>query len=207
MPRHLIVVLLLLAAIPFAGCTSTGSRAASGALLGSAIGAGAGAIVGHQTGDAGPGAAIGAGLGALTGGLIGGALDQVDEEARSRADDTDVRVETALHEVRTREARLSILDVIRMSQAGISDDLIIAKMDQSGSYYDLSAAEIIDLRRSSVSERVISHMLRSPPREVVRERRYRVRTRRVVVPADAGPIGCPPLTVPVSFGFSYRHCN
>ncbi|MEN8150573.1 MAG: YMGG-like glycine zipper-containing protein [Planctomycetota bacterium] len=160
MSRYLIVTTLVLAVVLSAGCASTGRHAESGAVLGGLLGAGAGAILGHQSGDRNAGAAIGAGFGALTGSLIGGSLDDIERESKER----EARTERALHEVREREARLSILDVIRMSQAGVSDSLVIAKIEQTGSYYELSASEIIDLKRSSVSDRVISFMLRSPDR-------------------------------------------
>lgn len=138
------------------GCASTGSNADSGTLLGAALGAGAGAIVGNQSGHSWEGAALGAGLGALTGGLMGSALDA----SEARAEAAEVRAEQALYEVE-RSRGVSILDVIRMSQAGVSDRVIAAKIDQTGSTYDLSAQEIIDLQSSGVSDRVIEHMIRT----------------------------------------------
>jgi len=200
MSRQFTISLLLLAVLSSAGCASMGRNAKSGALLGTALGAGAGAIIGHQSGDRGAGAAIGAGFGALAGGVIGSAFDRSEEVADDRARETEARVERALHEAGRNGGRLSVLDVIRMSQAGISDDLIMAKMDQTGSYYDLSASEIIDLTRSSVSERVIAYMLRGPQMESS--------------VGDARSVGADPaiyargnpsrsVTLPLSVGFSY----
>lgn len=156
-----ITLIALLAIAPLAaGCTTSGRNTGAGVLLGSALGAGAGAIIGNQTGNAVDGAFIGAGLGGLTGGLIGNGLDRAEQEAAIG----DAQVEAALHEVQVSRGRLSILDVIRMSQAGVGDGLIIAKIDQSGSSFDLSASDIIDLKRSSVSDAVIQKMLqRSAP--------------------------------------------
>jgi len=201
--RQFTVPFLALAMFLSAGCASMGRNTGSGALLGSAIGAGAGAIVGHQSGHRGAGAAIGAGLGALAGGLIGNSIDRSEEAAAARMEETEARVERALHEAGGRNTRLSVLDVIRMSQFGISDDLIMAKMDQTGSFYDLSASEIIDLKRSSVSERVIAYMLRTPSGEYA-----------AVTPEAAGPgaadraiyvrgMAVRPSTMPVSLRFSY----
>lgn len=158
MSRYLIVASLVLAAALSSGCASMGRHAEDGILLGSLIGAGAGAIAGHQTGNRDAGAAVGAGLGAIAGGLIGRSLDEMEADSR----EPEVRVERALHENCSRNEALSILDVVRMSQAGISDQLIMAKIEQTGSYYRLSASEIIDLKRSLVSDRVITFMLRSP---------------------------------------------
>jgi hypothetical protein len=72
-------------------------------------------------------------------------------------------------------------------------------MDQTGSHYDLSASEIIDLKRSSVSDRVIAYMLRAAPMVEA----------RAPVPAPADPGICrprhplPPVTLPVSVHASY----
>jgi uncharacterized protein YcfJ len=200
MHRQFIISLLLLAAFLTAGCASMGRNARSGALLGTALGAGAGAIVGHQSGHRSAGAAIGAGLGALTGGLIGSAIDRSEEEAEDRARETDARVERALHEAGRNGGRLSVLDVIRMSQAGISDDLIMTKMDQTGSYYDLSASEIIDLTRSSVSERVIAYMLRPSRSEPALGATESTGPDR---PEYAWADSHHPRTLPISVGFSY----
>lgn len=155
--RRLPVAWLAVATLFAAGCTSAGRNTRSGTLLGAAIGAGTGAIVGHQSGHRGAGAAIGAGIGALTGGLVGNAIDRSEQE-------NAYRTERALREVRAESApaRLSILDVIRMSQAGLSDGVIIAKIDQSRAAFDLTTQDVIDLKRSGVSDGVIQHMLSRP---------------------------------------------
>lgn len=155
--RRLLAGLLALAALTAAGCTTAGRNTRSGTLLGAAIGAGTGAIVGHQSGHRGAGAAIGAGIGALSGALVGNAVDRSERESAART-------ERALHEIRPRNAptHLSILDVIRMSQAGLGDRVINAKIDQSGASFDLSTQDVIDLKRSGVSDDVIRHMLARP---------------------------------------------
>ncbi len=61
------VIILMIAAISLAGCTTT----QQGATTGGALGAGAGAIIGHQSGKTTEGALIGAAAGALGGALIG----------------------------------------------------------------------------------------------------------------------------------------
>jgi hypothetical protein len=152
----LVTAFAILAAMPLAaGCATPGDKTAIGTLLGAAVGAGTGAIVGNQSGHAGTGVAIGAGLGALAGAMIGNAFDNVDEQL----EESEARNAEILREIDAKGS-LSILDVIRMSQAGLSDNLIIAKIDQSGSRFDLSPQDMIDLKRSGVSERVIEHMIR-----------------------------------------------
>ena len=174
------ILSLALAAAVFLpiGCATSGRNTDAGTLLGAAIGAGTGAIIGHQTGHRGAGAAIGAGIGALTGGLIGNSIDRSEQETDRRIARAEARAERALYEVEAND-RLSLLDVIRMSQAGIRDDIIVAKIDQSGASFDLSTQDIIDLKRSSVSERVIEHMLRTRPARYSEPRGrtvYRTRT-------------------------------
>ncbi len=184
----------LVALLPLAvGCATPGDKTAIGTLLGAALGAGTGAIVGNQTGSAGTGVAIGAGVGALAGAMVGNALDGVDEDI----EESEARTEARMQEMEA-QPPLSILEVIRMSQAGLSDNLIIAKIDESGARYNLSAQDMIDLRRSGVSERVIEHMLRrsttyryttyepAPARVYQRTAYYRA-----------------PLPVSLSLGFSY----
>lgn len=166
MKNHVAVVLVLLLAFA-GGCASTGRNTGPGILLGGALGAGAGAIIGHQTGNAEQGALIGAGLGGLTGGLVGGALDRMEEERAAEMAVYEAETAAAIQELRYVEGQLSILDVIRMSQAGVSDAIIVAKINQSYSYFDLSAEEIIDLRLSGVSDPVIEHILwRGSPSQV-----------------------------------------
>jgi hypothetical protein len=149
-----------------AGCASPGRKTALGTVLGSAIGAGAGAIVGHQSGHGGSGTAIGAGVGALAGGLIGNAMDGQDEERDAALAQSEARTRQEVRRARAAQ-ELSVLDVIRMSQAGVSDSLIISKMNAVGAAYRLSASEIIDLQMSGVSDRVIQRMIDGPPRRYV----------------------------------------
>jgi hypothetical protein len=182
-----------------AGCATAGPKTKQGALLGAAIGAGSGMIIGHQTGDRGPGGVIGAGLGALAGGLIGNAMDRADADNEARV----AEAEATLREARAAQARLSILDVIRLSQAGVSDSVIIAKIDQSGSRFDLSASDIIDLKKSGVSEKVIEHMLRrSGARHGVKTAPVR-RTR--VTRITSYSTAFPPIPIRLGVGCHYHH--
>jgi hypothetical protein len=189
-----ITALAILAILPLAaGCATPGDKTTIGTLLGAAVGAGTGAIIGNQSGHAGTGVAIGAGLGALAGAMIGNAFDNVDEQI----EESEARNEEILREIDARGS-LSILDVIRLSQAGMSDNLIIAKIDQSGSRFDLSAQDMIDLKRSGVSERVIEHMIRGGTT-------YRTTTYAVPAAAHERTTYGPPAPLPVSLhlGFGY----
>jgi len=49
--------------------------------------------------------------------------------------------------------------VIRLSKAGLSDDLIIEQIKKKGQRFDLSTDQLIQLKATSVSERVIAVMI------------------------------------------------
>lgn len=140
------------------GCQTpegTTDRTATGALVGGLIGAGTGAIIGHQSGDAGEGALIGGAIGALTGGIVGHAMDQQQREILAR------QSPQTLHRVEQGQP-LSLADIKALSRAGVSDEVIISQIRQSRTAYRLSTAEIIDLKDSGVSQRVIDFMINTP---------------------------------------------
>ena len=54
---------------------------------------------------------------------------------------------------------MRINGVIRLSKAGLSDDLIIEQIKKKGQHFDLSTDQLIQLKATSVSERVIAVMI------------------------------------------------
>ena len=58
-------------------------------------------------------------------------------------------------------------DIVMLSQAGISDSLIVTMMDASGSAFSLTTGQIIALADSGVSNSVISAMVQRKPADVV----------------------------------------
>jgi hypothetical protein len=144
------------AAVVLTGCqypNGEPNNTGSGALAGGAIGAASGAIIGGR--NAGAGALIGGAIGAITGGLIGNSMDQQQREyLREQAPQTYVRVE--------QNQPLAVADVKALGQAKVSDSLIISQIRSSHTVYHLSAADIIDLRNSGVSENVIDFMINTP---------------------------------------------
>jgi len=125
----------------------------SGALTGAAIGAVSGSIIGGR--NAGAGALIGGTIGAITGGLIGNSMDEQQREyLREQSPQTYVRVE--------QNQPLAVADVKALAQAKVSDNLIISQIRASHTVYHLSAADIIDLRNSGVSEIVLDFMINTP---------------------------------------------
>ncbi|MEM7175813.1 MAG: glycine zipper domain-containing protein [Chlamydiota bacterium] len=138
------ILILSLAGLLFIGCES---KAGTGAVTGGALGLGVGAIAGG-----GAGAAIGAGTGAIAGGLIGASLDAQDQRSlKEESSQTYRRVDQG--------ERLSVNDVIHLSNAGISDRKIIGLIQKTNSHFTLNSYQIDKLRDAGVSETVITHMM------------------------------------------------
>jgi Glycine zipper len=137
-----------------AGCNSP-YRADQGALFGGLTGAGLGAVVGNAVGDTGAGAAIGAGVGALSGAAVGASLDDI--EARNRA------------EIAARLGRpapvgaVTIDDVVAMTRAGVSEDVIVTHVQNHGMVAPLRASDLIVLQQQRVAPRVVQAMQAPPP--------------------------------------------
>jgi hypothetical protein len=154
MKRYISVLAAATLAVVMTGCVNrdgTQDNTGSGAL----IGAGTGAMIGGAASRSGEGALVGAAIGLLTGGLIGHAIDQ-DQQARLRAQapQTYARVDQG--------QPLSVADVKALAKAGISEDVIINQIQASHTIFRLSAADIIDLRDSGVSDKVVNFMINTP---------------------------------------------
>ncbi len=153
MKRYGYLLVVAVVGISIVGCTSPSGRTdytASGALAGGATGA----IVGSTARQ--PGAPlVGAAVGAVVGGLIGHGMDQEQEaQLRAQAPLTLQRVEQS--------QPLTVVDVKALVKAGISDDLVISQIRNSRTVYHLTTADIIDLKNSGVSEKVIDFMINTP---------------------------------------------
>lgn len=136
---------------------STGCRSMSygdrGTLFGGLIGAGTGAAIGEASGNAGAGAVIGTAVGALTGGAIG---DNIDADvARNRAE-----VEARMG--REMAGRVTPEDVVAMTQAGLSDDVISSHIRAHGVAHPPQVNDLITLRNQGVSDNVLKAMQTSP---------------------------------------------
>lgn len=122
---------------------------ASGTIMGGALGAVTGAIVGGRK-DRGEGALIGAGVGALTGNLLG--------RAKDRADERQATYGTAVAAQATQRAAamaVSNYDLVSMTKASVSDDVIISTMRSRGAQLDLTPQGLIALKQSGVGDRVL----------------------------------------------------
>jgi len=112
------------------------------------------------------------------------------------------------------EAPVTALDVLEMSKAGLSDSVIINKIDSSGASYDLSVADIIGLKKEGVSDQVINYMIntRNAPKGRAVSSAPRAAVVSYAAPAPAVYYAAPaPAYVvrdyyydpPVSFSFNY----
>ena len=146
---------ILIGSIGF-GAAGCASKAGTGALVGGASGAAIGGTIGSFShARAGEGALIGAGVGALSGALIGNAMDQEDkkkEKEREREYSYDRRGEAYTAGPVTQK------EIMKWSARGTRDDVIIDRIERSGTVFHLSRTDEQDLRDAGVSELVIQEM-------------------------------------------------
>jgi outer membrane lipoprotein SlyB len=141
-------------AVVLTGCQNpdgTQNNTGSGALIGGAMGALTGAAIGGRH-HGGQDALIGAAAGVVAGGLIGYTMDREQESRlKAQAPQTLVRVDQG--------QPLTVADVKALAKAGITEDVIISQIGNSHTIFHLSSADIIDLRDSGVSDKVIQFMI------------------------------------------------
>jgi hypothetical protein len=154
MKLPMVSLILATSAVVWTGCVNengTPDNTGTGILSGAALGALMGAAIGGPR-HAGTDAAFGAAAGAVAGGLLGHAADQ-QQQARlqAQAPATYARV--------SQQQPLSIPDVKALVTAGVSDDVVISQIVSTHSGFRLSSDDIIDLRNSGVSDRVVNFMI------------------------------------------------
>ncbi len=128
---------------------SCATNTGTGVLTGGILGAGIGGLSGG-----GKGSLIGTAAGIIAGGLIGAALDEQDRRVMQQSSPRTV-------DRMDRGEPLTINDVIKLSQSGVSDDTILQYMEEASSSYNLSRAQIRRLQDAGVSQRVINQMIAS----------------------------------------------
>jgi hypothetical protein len=122
---------------------------AGGTFLGGALGAVTGAVVGGKK-NRGEGALIGAGVGAVTGNILGRNKDRADEQRAAYG-------AAAVGQMNQQVAAQAVTnyDLLEMTRAGVSEDVIISTMQSRGARLDLSPNSLIALKQSGVSDRVV----------------------------------------------------
>ncbi len=151
------MLLIASVAVVAAGCRSP-YYADRGALVGGLTGAGVGALIGEHNGNAGAGALIGTAVGTLAGAAIGDTIDA--EVARNQA-----LVEQRMG--RRMAAAVSLNDVVAMSQAGLSDDVISTHIRAYGVAQPPQSQDLIWLKNQGVSDAVIKTLQQTPPPQVI----------------------------------------
>src|SRR4029077_4114135 len=99
---------------------------------------------------AGQDALIGAGVGAVAGNLVGRSKDANDERRAAQG-------AAAVGQMNQQAMAVAVTDsdLVQMTRAGISEDVIISTMRSRGTRIDLSPQSLIALRQQGVSDRVI----------------------------------------------------
>jgi hypothetical protein len=195
--RLFVLAAILISLVPL-GCRSP-YYSDRGALAGGLAGAGIGAAIGDASGAAGPGAIIGAALGTLTGNAIGEGIDA--DLARSKAE-----IEARMG--RQMSGAVSNDDVIAMTQAGLSEDVIATHIRAHGVARPPAVNDLIILRNQGVSDRVIQALQQTPPPTATAVPvSYAVApTRAVVVEPYYGPYHyCPPPPPYFHYHHGHRH--
>jgi hypothetical protein len=154
MIRWVLVPAIVSLALASPGCRSP-YYADRGALFGGLTGAGVGAAIGDASGNAGAGAVIGSAIGAITGAAVGEGIDA--DLARSRAE-----IEARMG--RQMQGAVTPQDVIAMTQAGLSDEVITTHIRANGVAQPLGVNDLIGLRNMGVRDSVINAMQQAPPR-------------------------------------------
>ena len=146
-------------------------------------------MVGNAVGSTGAGAAIGAGVGALTGAAVGGSLDEI--EANNRAE-----IEARLGRPVAAGA-VTMDDVIAMSHAQVSDEVVINHIRSHGMVRPLQSTDLIVLQQQGVSSRVVQAM-QAPP--VIQPVAYAAPAPVIVQQPYPPPYWGPPP-------YYHRHCH
>jgi hypothetical protein len=181
-----------------AGC-STMNNTEKGVGIGGAVGAGLGTAIGAATGNPKTGALAGGLVGAGLGGLIG---NEEDKKDAAKAEAHEVAVASA---AAAANPPLSAVDIAKLTHEGVDPDVIITQIQQTGSTFQLSTADISYLTENRVNARVIRAMqsarttpYRPAPQAVV------VRQPRTVIVEEPIFVAPPPPVIVPAAGFHYH---
>jgi len=136
---------------------------------GGLLGAGGGALIGStfggkSGGNRGENALIGAGVGLLGGALIGKSIDNTDQRqvaaGNAVAYQANQQVAAQNSAIATQNAQLAAhavtnQDLVEMTRAGLSEEVMINTIRSRGSRIDTSPMSLVFLKQSGVSDRVV----------------------------------------------------
>lgn len=147
MRRIFVISIIAIQALIMTCCAT---KTETGALTGGAMGALAGGLIGQNAG----GVLIGGAMGALAGGLIGHSLDEQQKETIQRNNpDTYHRLDTG--------QPLTMADIKALSNANVSNSVIISQIKSTHTIFRLSTSQIIELKESGVNQQVIDYMIQT----------------------------------------------
>ncbi len=154
--RGVSVVLAISLGLAASGCAnSTENGALIGGLGGAALGAGIGSLSHARAGE---GALIGGAIGAIAGGLIGHAVDKNKEADEKRFDEENRNIREARQAQTPQYATVTKQDVTVWASRGVRDEIIIDRIQRSGTVFHLTAADENQLRDAGVSDEVVRAM-------------------------------------------------
>lgn len=136
------------------GC-QTPNYQRNGTIIGGLGGAGIGAAIGDKSGHALPGALIGTAIGAVTGNAVGESMDRDRAVAQQQAYAQGAGTQAA-------RGAVTPQDVIAMSRAGLSEDVIATHVRSNGVTQTLQVNDLIYLRNQGVSDSVLQAMQQAP---------------------------------------------
>lgn len=194
--RFVVPAVLAALALGSSGCSSM-SGTAAGAGIGGALGTGAGLALGAATGNPRTGAIAGGLIGAGVGAAAGHSSDQVKQ---ARAEDRQAAVAIAQAQG---QGKMAMIDVVRMVQAGHSDQVIINQIRSTGSTFQLTASELDYMKSNNVPDTVIVAMQNARPVAVVTPPRRVVVHEPTTVIYEPAPVYVAPR--PVYIGGGYHH--
>jgi uncharacterized membrane protein len=155
------ILATLLGGLCCAGCSTmnnTEKGAVGGGVAGTAIGTAIGAATHHPL----LGAAVGAATGTAGGALVGNSVDRDEQRVKDIQQSQAVAVAQA--QAQAAQQRMGLADVIKLSQQGLDDQLIINQIRSTGSTFQLTTSDLGMLKTNGVSDRVIAEMqVRSAP--------------------------------------------
>lgn len=126
---------------------SCATNAGTGAFTGGLLGGGFGGLTGG-----GKASLIASAAGLVAGGVVGAVLDEQDRLVMQKNSPRTI-------DRMDRGDPLTINDVIKLSQNGVSDNTIMQYIQESLSFYSLSQTQVRRLQDSGVSQRVIKAMI------------------------------------------------
>lgn len=144
--RNSFIVFIVLLLSGCTGRNATEIGTGNGALFGAATGA----AIGNQQNNALGGAILGATTGAIAGNVLGGEIDR-----RNDAYETKFRADQQVLRQRVDENAVTLDQVIKMSAALVSDEVIVNEINSRGIAAPLTIDEIIYLSQQNVSPEVI----------------------------------------------------